>query len=109
MDEAIDAALSDAFCDAYPEPEAGELDEVLSAAENLRSEFDEFRDYVDRPVGETVAKICAILRLDPTSCIQDGETWMVRRPPHEYETARDPKTGGPDWRVKESLSTGPPP
>ncbi len=97
MDEAINAALSDAFEDVYAEAETSELAEVLSAAENLRSEFDEFRDYLKRPVGETVAKLSALLGLDPTSCVQDGETWKVRRSSPSYQVPRDPLTGAPDY------------
>jgi hypothetical protein len=118
MDKAIDAALTDSFQDVYAEPEADELTTVLAAAENLRCEFDEFRDYLDRPVGETVAKLCAILRLDPTSCVRDGETWKVRRRPRWQNPRRDPLTGETDYETDDGTdddlgpapsSTGPPP
>lgn len=108
MDAAIDGALSDAFFDVYPEypePNDHEPEEVLEAAERFRSEYAEFRDYLRRPVGETVARFCEILNLDPTCCIKDGETWMFRSPPHEYETTRDCKTGAPIWPTP----TDPPP
>ena len=96
-DGAIDAALSDAFLDAYPEPDSRELEEVLFTAEAFRSEYDEFRDYLKRPVGETVARFCEILNLDPTCCIRQGETWMVRRRHQEHETTRDLVSGAPVW------------
>ena len=41
--------------------------------------------YLDRPVGETVAKLCAALGLDPQACEPDGDAWRVRRPPIDFE------------------------
>ena len=115
VDNAIDYALGDAFCGVYPEPDGDELDKVRSAAEDFRWEFDEFRDYLDRPVGETVARLCARLNLDPASCIDDGGTWMVRCPPRQPENARNPRTGSPDWShetcvadLSAPIATGPP-
>ena len=105
VDKAIDAALSDAFVDVHLEHEAGELEEVLASAERLRSEFEEFRDYVERPAGETVARLCAILRLDPTCCVKDGGTWMIRRSRYTFEGPRDPMTGVPDWDVDADPSS----
>ena len=122
VDDAIDYALADAFCGVHPEPDGDELDKVQSVAEDFRWEFDEFRDYLDRPVGETVARLCAKLNFDPTSCIDEGGTWMVRCPPQERKTARNPMTGAPvsyaepslaDLSLPDSVSglaaTGPPP
>ncbi len=43
------------------------------------------RGYLDRPVGETVAKLCATLGLDPEACERGGETWRIRRPPLDFE------------------------
>ena len=97
VDAAIDDALSDAFYDAYPETDDCEPQEILEAAERFRSEYNEFRDYLRCPVGETVARFCEILNLDPTCCIKDGETWMFRSRPYEFETTRDCKTGAPVW------------
>ena len=105
MDAAIDNALSDAFYDTYPEADDCETQEILESAEQFRSEYAEFRDYLRRPVGETVARFCELLNLDPTCCIKDGEAWMFRSPPHEYETTRHCKTGAPIWPTP----TDPPP
>jgi hypothetical protein len=43
------------------------------------------RGYLDRPVGETVARLCAAMGLDPEACEPDGETWRVRRPVLNFE------------------------
>ena len=43
------------------------------------------RGYLDRPVGETVARLCAALGLDPEACEPDGDAWRVRRPPLNFE------------------------
>ena len=109
MDEATTLAVIDAYCDVYPEAEAEDVEAMVTAAENFRSEFDEFREYHKRPVGETVARLCEILNFDPTSCIKDGETWMVRSPPPACGPRRDPKTGRPDLAVFDSMSAANPP
>ena len=105
MDEAIIIAVIDAFCDAHPEAEAAEVEAIVESAENFRSEYDEFRNYLDRPVGETVARLCALLRLDPTSCVLQDGAWMVRHPSFVHVTTRNPTTGAADW----SVAAGPPP
>ena len=56
---------------------------------------DECKDYLGRPVGETVAKLCAAVGLDPALCVLDGETWKARRLPHPFEAARQAKTPQP--------------
>ena len=43
------------------------------------AEADEFRGWLDRPVGETVAKLCAALELDPDSCALVGDD-LARAP-----------------------------
>jgi hypothetical protein len=46
---------------------------------------DDLNGYLDRPVGETVARLCAILGLDADACkFEDGE-WRVRRPLSRFE------------------------
>ena len=101
----IEGAISDAFFDTDPKRDVRELQNVLNAMENYRSEYDEFRDYLKRPIGETVAGLCALLKLDPTSCIKQGETWMVRRRDLEHEAIRNPIFGAPIWPTP----TDPPP
>ncbi len=102
---AVRHGLEDAYYAAVVEAEgqndpADRLDDAdrLDAAEQLEKLFedaveflddtDEFRDYLDRPVGETVAKLCAAIGLDPDSCRLHGDVWKVRRPPYESELAR---------------------
>jgi len=43
------------------------------------------RGYLDRPIGETVVRLCAAMGLDPEACQPDGETWRVRRAPLDFE------------------------
>ena len=84
--EAILDGLHDAYAVDTPQAEYEENIERLmeDTREHLR-DADEFRGWLDRPVGETVAKLCAQLGLDPDGCVLDGETWTVRRPPTEFE------------------------
>ena len=51
----------------------------MEDAQEYLGDADEMRGYLDRPVGETVAKLCAALGLDPEACAPDGAAWRVRR------------------------------
>ena len=84
--EAILDGLHDAYAVDTPQAEYEEKIENLmeDTREHLR-DADEFRGYLDRPVGETVAKLCAQLGLDPDCCALEAGDWRVRRPPTEFE------------------------
>lgn len=94
MEDAVRHAMEDVYYaadpqgrdDEGPEGEAVEnlLDDVLEHLEDV----DEFSDYLDRPIGETVAKLCAAIGLEPDSCLFDGEAWTIRRPTYEFDVAR---------------------
>jgi len=53
-------------------------------AENLLDDIDElltseeFSDYDDRPAGETIARLCQALGLDPDWCVETPEGWAVK-------------------------------
>ncbi len=77
----------------YPDLEPGEPDpheiesqDMLDDTEQLLEDVEEFGDWLNRPVGETVVKLCAALGLDPGDCVERGDTWFVRRAPTPYET-----------------------
>ena len=83
-------AVIDGFHDAYaastPEDDYVEhVERLMEDVEEHLADADEFRGYLDRPVGETIAKLCAALGLDPDACAFDGDTWRIRRPPTEFE------------------------
>jgi hypothetical protein len=104
LDDAYAASCSD---EQYAESEEL-LDRFLLDGEELLEDADEFRGYLDRPVGETVAKLCAAIGLDPNSCILDGETWKVRRPPSELElTCEELRSKGAAPAI-DPMSTPPP-
>ena len=93
--EAIDDALTDAFTQMYGDGEA-ETDEgdalcreMLIDKEDLLSDLGEFKDYLDRPIGETVAKLCVELGLPADTCVKQGDAWLVKRPPTPYRIFRD--------------------
>ncbi len=94
--EDMEEAVTDTFCDALgedlPDLESDEGKALLIDLKERLSDSDEFSDFLDRPVGETVAKLCAAMGLDPTLCILDGETWKVRRGPYAFD-ARQAKAG----------------
>ena len=84
--EAIIEGLHDAYAATCPDAEYNELaDRLLDDAQEYLGDADEMRGWLDRPVGDTVAKLCAAPGLDPEACEPDGETWRVRRPPLDFE------------------------
>jgi hypothetical protein len=91
----IDDALTDAFTVMYGDGDA-ETDkrdalcrEMLADKENLFVDSEVFNDYLTRPVGETVTLLCVALGLPADTCIRQGDTWLVKRPPGAYETFRE--------------------
>ena len=91
----IDNALTEAFTVMYGDGDA-ETDEgdalcreMLADKENLLVDFEVFKDYLTRPVGETVAMLCVALGLPADTCVREGDTWLARRPPSPYETFRE--------------------
>ena len=92
VNDEIGDALTDAFTVMYGDGDA-ETDEgdalcreMLADKENLLADSETFNDYLTRPVGETVALLCVALGLPADTCIKDGDTWLVKRPPGVYET-----------------------
>ena len=94
--KAIDSALTDIFyadlvltdvdLNAGPyDPVEFEHDEMLEDAERLLDDLGDYGDWLNRPVGETVTKLCVALGLGPDSCIMQGDNWIVRRPNTDYE------------------------
>ena len=71
----------------HSKPDAYEIerDEMLEEAEFLLEDLDEHAGWLSRPVGETVAKLCADLGLPPDACFKRGDAWIVRRAPTTYE------------------------
>jgi hypothetical protein len=109
--EAIDDALTDAFTQMYGDGEA-ETDkgdalcrEMLIDREDLLSDLDEFKDYLDRPIGETVTRLCAELGLPADTCVKQGDTWLVKRPPTAYRIFREAQaTESPLLPLREKVA-----
>ena len=107
--EAVLYGFHDAYAGSTPEAEYAEvIERLMEDTEEYLGDADEFRGYLDRPVGETVAKLCAALGLDPDACALDGETWKVRRAPTEFERTRDELSRKSAKSPNDSLSTRPP-
>ena len=86
VDDAIVDGLHDAYAADCPDAEYHDLsDRLMEDAREYLGDADEMRGYLDRPVGETVARLCAAMGLDPEACASDGETWRVRRPTLDFE------------------------
>jgi len=75
MDEAITDTFSYALGEDFPDLQEAESESLLDEMQETLFDGDEFKDYLDRPVGETVARLCAAMGLDPAVCVLDGETW----------------------------------
>ena len=101
----IEMALSEAFHadliapvdpeadDGQPEPWEIEEREMLGDAELLLEDLEEFGDWLTRPIGETVARLCLALGLAPDICVKRGDTWWVRRSDTSYEIIQEEKRG----------------
>ena len=86
VDDAIVDGLHDAYAADCPDAEYHDLsDRLMEDAREYLGDADEMRGYLDRPVGETVSRLCAAMGLDPEACESDGETWRVRRPTLDFE------------------------
>ena len=84
--DAIIEGLHDAWAATCPDAEYNDIaDRLLDDAREYLDDADEMRGYLDRPIGETVTRLCAAMGLDPDACEPDGETWRVRRPPLDFE------------------------
>ena len=86
--DAVLDGLADAYAADTTDAEYNDhIDNLMADAREYLgdADADEFRGWLDRPVGETVARLCAAVDLDPDSCALVGETWRVRRPPRDFE------------------------
>ncbi|MEO9213079.1 MAG: hypothetical protein ABI242_08045, partial [Caulobacteraceae bacterium] len=95
VEEAIEFTFLGAFREDFPDFKEGEIENLFVDLQEILWDGDEFKGYLDRPVGETVAKLCAAMGLDPALCRLDGETWKARREPYAFETARRAKAAPP--------------
>ena len=83
---AIIFGVHDAYAAVTGEKEYdASVDNMMEDIGEHMCDADEFRGWLDRPVGETVTQLCAALGLGPDSIVKDGEVWKVRRPPNELE------------------------
>ena len=86
VEEAIVEGLHDAYAATCPDAEYNELaDRLMDDAQEYLGDADEMRGWLDRPIGETVSRLCAAMGLDPEACESDGDTWRVRRPILDFE------------------------
>ena len=90
-DETIIGGVADALAVSFPDAadDDADIERLLRDVEESLSDPDELGGYLDRPVGETVAKLCADLGLDPDICLFDGDVWKVRRIISEFEERRE--------------------
>jgi hypothetical protein len=95
MDEVIETTFCESLGEDYAEPEGPETEVLRRDMREVLSDADEFQDYLERPVGETVAKLRAAMGLDPTPCVLDGTIWRVRRAPYAFEAAQMAAAGEP--------------
>ena len=73
--DAIIGGLHDAWAADCSDTEYNDLaDRLLDDAREYLVDADEMRGYLDRPVGETVARLCAALGLDPEACERDRKS-----------------------------------
>jgi hypothetical protein len=105
--KAVIYGLHDAFGGSVSDTEYAErIERLMEDTEEHLGEADEFRGWLDRPVGETVAKLCDALGLDPDACALDGGAWRVRRLPDEFERYLAERASkfppSPAWRATDA-------
>ena len=84
--EAILYGLHDAYAASTPDAEYQEqVERLMEDVQEYLGDPDEMRGYLDRPVGETVARLCAALGVDPDTCTLDDGAWTVLCPPSVLE------------------------
>jgi hypothetical protein len=86
--ETVLDGLADAYAAQTTDAEYNDhIDDLMADARDYLddADADEFRGWLGRPVGETVARLCAAVNLDPDSCKMVGDAWRVRRPPRDFE------------------------
>ncbi len=119
----IEAGFRDALAEDFADEDQEEVESYIGDMEEL-FDRDELHGYIDRPVGETVARLCKTLGLSPDLCIQDAGGWKIRRDPYPFEEANpppnpsppgatgftdlddDPQTTSPDWEKKGPAPLG---
>ncbi len=69
-------AASEKFPDR-PE-DAGAM--IRRDARRLLEDLDDYGNFLDRPVGETVARLCQDLGLDPDWCLNGEDHWITKSP-----------------------------
>jgi hypothetical protein len=73
------------------------IENLMEDVEEHLLDADEFRGWLDRPVGETVARLCAVLGLDPDLCRRDGTAWTAPHNPSELESFLAKMGPAPGW------------
>lgn len=81
---AVEAGFNQALAEDYPRGDEEPAERLLEDMAELLDTDERFSDFLDRPVGETIARLCGILGLDPALCIRDGDGWKVRREPFAF-------------------------
>ncbi len=80
---------------------------LISEMHEQLDDGDEFRDFLDRPVGETVSRLCRALGVDCGLCVPDGDGWKVRRAPFPTEKALMGRSSPSDGRPTLDRSVPP--
>ncbi len=84
---------------SFADPDGDIVFGIMDLDTERLDDDDEFAGYLERPVGETVAKLCAVVGLDPGACFLEDGAWRVRQAPlpppcGEGGSERSDETGG---------------
>ena len=103
------------YGDADDETDEGDAlcNDMLADKENLLGDL---RDYLTRPVGETIAKLCVALGLPADACVKQDGVWLIARDPSPYEKYRQTRAADQAtlparrwWQARRDSSSLPPP
>ncbi len=80
----IDGSVREALAQDRPDLDKEAVERLLGDMSEFLCDATEFDD-INRPIGETIARLCKILGLEPGYCIPDGDGWKIRRAPYVFE------------------------
>lgn len=104
----IAMGFRDVVAEDHPDLEGEAAERLLMGMDQLFYEDDEFADFLDRPVGETISMLCKTLGLDPALCVQDGDEWKVRRTPYLFEKSNSSLSASAEGQTARTVRVGNP-
>ena len=72
--------VAQAGAETFPDRPQDAAAMIRRDARRLLEDLDDYGNYLDLPVGETVARLCQDLGLDPDWCLDGDDHWITKSP-----------------------------